>query len=58
MRSADGAIPSPPFDIVIVPYERRQFRDASGTLKTPAKPAAYYHFAWHVFVHLSQVSTI
>ena len=45
LRSADGAIPSPPFDIVIARLERRQFRDASGTLKTPAKPsAAHYHF--------------
>ena len=45
LQSADGAIPSPPFDIVIAHLERRQFLDASGTLKTPANPSAvHYHF--------------
>ena len=43
--SADGTVPNPPFDFVIARVEKRQFRDASGTLKVPAKPsAAHYHF--------------
>ena len=45
LRSADGTVPSPPFDVVIARLEKRQFRDASGILKTSAKPsAAHYHF--------------
>ena len=45
LRSADGMVPNPPFDFVIARLEKRQFRDASGTLKVPAKPsAAHYHF--------------
>ena len=45
LRSADGTVPSPPFDVVIACLEKRQFRDVSGMLKTPAKPsAAHYHF--------------
>lgn len=45
LRSADGTVPSPSYGIVIARLEKRQFRDASGTLKTPAKPsAAHYHF--------------
>ena len=33
LRSADGTVPSPPFDFVLAHLEKRQFRDASGTLK-------------------------
>ena len=34
LRQSDGSIPSPPFDMVAARVERRQFRDASGTLRT------------------------
>ena len=45
LRSADGTVPSPRFDFVIARLEKKQFCDASGMLKTPAKPsAAHYHF--------------
>ena len=45
LRLADGMVPNPPYDVVIAHLEKRQFRDASGMLKIPAKhSAAHYHF--------------
>ena len=44
LRTADGSIPTPPYDLAIARAERRQFRDSSGTLITPRKEtAAHYH---------------
>ena len=44
LRLADGSIPNPPNDLVVARLERRQFRDSSGTLKTPSRAsAAHYH---------------
>ena len=46
LRQSDGSIPSPPFDMVAARVERRQFRDASWTLRTPARPSiAHYHIS-------------
>lgn len=45
LRLPDGSIPVAPFDMVVARMERRAFRDATGTLKTPVRPsAAHYHF--------------
>ena len=44
LRLNNGAVPSPPFDLVIAHMERRSYRDSSGVLRTPTRPsAAHYH---------------
>ena len=45
LKTSDGAIPSPPFDLTIARAEQRPFRDSSGNLITPKRPTVYrYHF--------------
>ena len=42
LKTSDGAVPSPPFDLTIAHAEQRPFRDSSGT---PKRPTVYhYHF--------------
>ena len=44
LRSIDGGIPQPPFDLAIARFERRSYRDKNGELKTPVRDqAAHYH---------------
>ena len=44
LRSIDGGIPQPPFDLAIARFERRSYRDKNGELKTPVREqAAHYH---------------
>ena len=44
LRTTDGKIPSPPYDLAIARAERRPYRDTSGNLRTPQKAtAAHYH---------------
>lgn len=44
LRRSDGSIPAPPFDLCAARAERRSFRDANGTLRTPLKEQpAHYH---------------
>ncbi len=45
LRTKDGEIPSPPYNIVIARAERRRFRDpSSGNLITPNKETvSHYH---------------
>ena len=44
LRSIDGGIPKPPFDLAIARFERRPYRDKSGELKLPVQEqAAHYH---------------
>lgn len=44
VRSRDGSVPAPPFDLVIARAERRTFRDKSGVLITPYREqASHYH---------------
>ena len=44
LRSLNGGVPQPPFDLAIARFERRPYRDKSGDLKTPAREqAAHYH---------------
>ena len=44
LRSIDGGIPQPPFDLAIARFERRTYRDKNGELKTPTREqAVHYH---------------
>lgn len=44
LRSQDGSIPNPPFDVIIARAERRSFRDKSGVLITPRQEqTCHYH---------------
>ncbi len=44
VRSSDGSIPAPPFDLVIARAERRTFRDKSGVFITPyQEQTCHYH---------------
>ena len=44
LRTADGKILPPPFDLTISRAERRQFRDTNGTLVTPRRETVcHYH---------------
>ena len=44
LRLNNGAVPSPPLDLVIARMERQSYRDSSGVLRTPTRPsAAHYH---------------
>ena len=45
VRMADGSIPNPPHDVVVARLEKRQFRDQTGSLKTPYKPSAVHYHA-------------
>ena len=45
LRSRDGSVPVPPFDMVIARAERRSFRDKNGELVTPhQEQTCHYHF--------------
>ena len=45
LKTSDGAVPSPPFDLTVARAEQRPFRDSSGDLITPKRPTVYhYHF--------------
>ena len=44
LRSVDGKVPPPPFDLTIARAEKRQFRDSSGCLVTPKRETVcHYH---------------
>ena len=44
LRSLNGDIPQPPFDLAIARFERRAYRDKNGELKTPVREQpAHYH---------------
>ena len=44
LRSSDGSIPAPPFNLVIARAERRSFRYKSGVLITPLQEqTCHYH---------------
>ena len=44
LRTMEGNIPTPPYNLTVARKERRTFRDASGTLVTPQREAAaHYH---------------
>ena len=44
MRTLDGSVPKPPFDLAVARFERRSFRDKSGELHTPVREqAVHYH---------------
>ena len=44
VRSSDGSIPAPPFNLVIARAERRSFRDKSGVIITPyQEQTCHYH---------------
>ena len=45
LKTSDGAVPSPPFDLTVARTEQRPFRDTAGNLITPKRPTVYhYHF--------------
>lgn len=45
LRNADDSIPLPPYDYAIARFEKRPYRDKSGTLCTPQREqAVHYHF--------------
>ena len=49
LKTSDGAVPSPPFDLTIAHAEQRPFRDSSGNLITPKRPTVYhYHYHFKV----------
>ena len=44
LRTVDGSVPKPPFDLAIARFERRTFRDKNGELHTPLREqAVHYH---------------
>ena len=43
LKTSDGAVPSPPFDLTVARAEQRPFRDTSGTLITPKRPTVYHY---------------
>lgn len=44
LRTVDGCVPKPPFDLVVARFERRTFRDKNGELHTPLREqAVHYH---------------
>ena len=45
LRSQNGSVPAPPFDMAIARAERRSFRDKNGELVTPhQEQTCHYHF--------------
>jgi hypothetical protein len=45
LRTVDGCVPKPPFDLAVARFERRTFRDKNGELHTPLREqAVHYHF--------------
>ena len=55
---ADGRIPDPPYSFVVARLEKRPFRDQSGTLKTPSRPAAVHYHARLPCVHAGDSSFV
>ena len=43
LKTSDGAVPSPPFDLAVARAEQRPFRDSSGDLITPKRPTVYHY---------------
>ena len=43
LKTSDGVVPSPPFDLTVARAEQRPFRDTSGTLITPKRPTVYHY---------------
>ena len=43
LRTSDGALPSPPFDLAVARAEQRPFRDLRGNLITPKRPTIYHY---------------
>jgi hypothetical protein len=43
LKTFDGAVRSPPFDLAVAPVEQRPFRDTTSTLITPKRPTVYHY---------------
>lgn len=43
LKTSDGAVPSPPYDLTVARAEQRPFRDTSGNLITPKRPTVYHY---------------
>ena len=54
LRTADGMIPPPPYDLTIARAERHSFRDTAGNLITPGKETSYYHCRIDLIVQAQQ----
>ena len=55
LRTADGMIPPPPYDLTIARAERHSFRDTAGNVITPGKETtSYYHCRIDLIVQAQQ----
>ena len=43
LKTTDGDVPSPPYDLAVARAEQRPFRDSSGNLITPKRPTVYHY---------------
>ena len=43
LKTSDGAVPSPPFDLTVARAEQRPFRDTTGNLISPKRPTVYHY---------------